>query len=317
MSDKCDEPASEEVEMTIESTVETEISLNVVEEEEEEEKGAKEGEDVGEEEGEGGGEFEQELKDDTRSRHQPMDLGSPLDSDPDFDLSGDMLDLESHELDGGGGGGDKGEKDAQDGGSKSQERDSLLLGGRLDRLDSNLDLSYQPASDVLLYEGDPENEEQEGEGKDAGEGRMSTAAGDFGGEIGVVKNQEKEEDEEFMLEVHYKGSGSGGGGLDENIAVATTAEADGKRGRATRLATDSDRFVSLSLSLFLLSLSLSPPLPPPSPVSLSPQLAHSVPFASSSDRVDKLVAIATDVCCISSINYSPIPLHFWLLSWKW
>ena len=115
--------------------------------------------------------------------HEPMDLGSPLDSDPDFDLSGDLeepdqqeelllsapatganLDREgSAEREGGEAQVEEEEEEEEEAekteiGAAESEEDQSPSKKKLERLDSKFDSSYQPGAEELLYEGDPDNE---------------------------------------------------------------------------------------------------------------------------------------------------------------
>ena len=226
---------------------------------------------------------------------QPMDLGSPLDSDPEFELSGDLLvpgeqqegvelepDLDEEDqqqqqlLDG------EGEKEREetteqeekDGEGEEAMEDKTEEGEgagerRVERLDSNFDSSYQPGAEELLYEGDPDNEtetkpetEEEVEGtptkddatpdtvsheqqqpqqQDSQRGREKEATG-----------ERREEEEGFMVEVHYKDQGS----LEDPVAVNPgLQEASGKKeaskasGDGSKTTSDSSRFVLLCVAL--------------------------------------------------------------------
>ena len=264
--------------VTMATAEDSETSVNVAEGDGVEEEGEGEGE--GREE-DGEGDYEQDIHEEDLGNQQPMELGSPLDSGPEFDLTGDLLVPSGQDLEGeeGEGGGEEGGGEGERGGEEEEQVDreeekaeedaeQANAGKRMDRLDSNFDSSYQPGSEELLYEGDPDNEvemkndqetgEQAAEDTSQAAGEKAVAAGGKG--KGVP--EKREEDEEFMLEVHYKDQGGGGGeGLEEPAPGASSRDAaEQAKSEGTR-AAESARFVSSPV--------------PPSP--LSPQGLNTVP----------------------------------------
>ena len=213
------------------------------------------------------------------SHNQPMDLGSPLDSDPEFDLSLTEREESKKEL------GEEaateddatGETETEQSDKKEREEEKEVAeeegkdegsdkkessagagelegaGNRPKRLDSTFDSSYEPASEELLYEGDPETETKQEPSQEESitEEEQVTQGG------GVTENaaaERREEEEGFMVEVHYKDQG---GSLEDPAATAMTSapEAEKKGGKssldASKTAGDSTRFV---LPFFFLSL---------------------------------------------------------------
>lgn len=160
------------------------------------------------EEGEGEGEK-------VTTAHQPMDLGSPLEEDEDV--------VESDT---------KGEE---------EKLDDLGCGERrAERLDSNFDSSYQPGSEELLYEGDPEHEtETKPETEHGEEGAPSTLTSQDEATVA----ERREEEEGFMVEVHYKDQG---GGLEDPAATTAPLQEMEKKQASSdggKTAGDSARFV--------------------------------------------------------------------------
>ena len=246
-----------------------------------------------------GREVEEEEEGKKSQSNQPMDLGSPLDSDPEFDLlpgeQDDSMDMTGKE---GGGDGVSGAKETanlenqaseeapEDGGDKEEEEkgedeevkkeeteekkeeseEAVNEGGqkRIERLDSTFDSSYEPATEELLYEGDPETEvkhETSEEQADADKGEKSTPQKKDGEEEGdkpadtSVTTERREEDEGFMVEVHYKDPGESSL-IDPAATVigpahssSSSSEPRGKGGKASLIAAggktpgDSNRFV--------------------------------------------------------------------------
>lgn len=222
--------------------------------------------------------------------NQPMDLGSPLDSDPEFDLlpveqddsmdmtgkeGGDDADetvekekeaVEEEAEEEGGGGGEKEEEteeDKEEPGEKEKEEEKVKEGNekRLDRLDSTFDSSYEPATEELLYEGDPDTdvkqetsegpaaagEEEQPSSQDKEDDREGDKMAD------TSATEKREEDEGFMVEVHYKDQG---GSLEDPAATvigptpssSSRAELREKGGKASlssggKTTGDSNRFV--------------------------------------------------------------------------
>ena len=219
--------------------------------------------------------------------NQPMDLGSPLDSDPEFDLlpveQDDSMDMTGKE---GGdeadetvekekeaveeeaeeeGGGEKEEEteDKEEPGEKEKEEEKAKEGNekRLDRLDSTFDSSYEPATEELLYEGDPDTdmkqETSEGPATAGEEEQPSSQDKEDDGEgdkmADTSATEKREEDEGFMVEVHYKDQG---GSLEDPAATvigpapssSSRAELREKGGKASlssggKTTGDSNRFV--------------------------------------------------------------------------
>lgn len=195
------------------------------------------------------------------SLQQPMDLGSPLDSEPEFDLSGRASepadqdgDTEHHDTT------DdqelpqettEEEEESVEVAEKSDEDEKKEDGERaecrVERLDSNFDSSYQPGSEELLYEGDPDNEtetkpETEVEGDAPVVDEDPAAVEDGNTETAVEK---REEEEGFMVEVHYKDQG---GSLEDPSTAPsneTEKKQDGKSSsdEGKMAAGDSTRFV--------------------------------------------------------------------------
>ena len=205
------------------------------------------------------------------SHQQPMDIGSPLDSEPEFDLSGrgsvptdQECDTEHHDV------ADE-QETSQD--TKEEEKEDLVVDEkgdedekkedeesrerRVERLDSNFDSSYQPGSEELLYEGDPDNEiETKPENEPEGDAHVveEDAAVNVVMEEGSaeITMEKREEEEGFMVEVHYKDQG---GGLEDPSAGPSNEsekKLDGKSsGDGGKMAAgDSTRFV-LPLPTFL------------------------------------------------------------------
>lgn len=225
--------------------------------------------------------------------NQPMDLGSPLDSDPEFDLlpveqddsmdmtgkeGGDDADetvekekepVEEEAEEEGGGGGEKEEEteeDKEEPGEKEkeeEEEEKAKEGNekRLDRLDSTFDSSYEPATEELLYEGDPDTdvkqETSEGPAAAGEEEQPSSQDKEDDGEgdkmADTSATEKREEDEGFMVEVHYKDQG---GSLEDPAATvigpapssSSRMELREKGGKASlssggKTTGDSNRFV--------------------------------------------------------------------------
>jgi hypothetical protein len=176
--------------------------------------------------------------------HQPMDLGSPLDSDPEFDLLlVDRDDSVSEKQEDVSGEQEREKKEEGDVGTaetdaKEDEEEELKTAEetaskemRVERLDSNFDSSYEPSAEELLYEGDPETETKP-EAEQGQEG-SPTADADISREDsgGAATEQEalaerREEDEGFMVEVHYKDQG---GVLEDPAATGPTQESEKKQ----------------------------------------------------------------------------------------
>jgi hypothetical protein len=218
----------------------------------------------------------------------PMDLGSPLDSDPEFDLlpgeQDDSMDMPGKEGDGdeevtktenqeceetavddGDKEEEKGEEEAreQEESEQKKEREKEEAKGaggkRIDRLDSTFDSSYEPATEELLYEGDPDTEvkQETSEEKIPAEegGRSTSREKDEGGgykpaDISVT-TERRDEDIGFMVEVHYKDQG---GGLEDPVATvigpahSSSSAREEPRGKASvvtggKTTGDSNRFV--------------------------------------------------------------------------
>lgn len=202
----------------------------------------------------------------TSSHQQPMDMGSPLDSEHEFDLSGrasvpadqDGGDTEHHDVtDEQEQPQDTNEEDKEDleevvekGDEDEKKEDGESGERRIDRLDSNFDSSYQPGSEELLYEGDPDNEiETKPENEQEGDSQVveEDAAVGLGIEYGSAETtmEKREEEEGFMVEVHYKDQG---GSLEDPSTGASNEsekKLDGKSssGGGKMTAGDSTRFV--------------------------------------------------------------------------
>lgn len=215
---------------------------------------------------------DREGEEEKSSHQQPMDIGSPLDSEPEFDLSGrgsvptdqdgdtghhDVVADEQETLQ------DTKEEEKEDlivvekGDEDEKKEDEEIGERRVERLDSNFDSSYQLGSEELLYEGDPDNEietkpENEQEG-DACVVEEDAAVAVVVEEGSVETTMEKREEEEgFMVEVHYKDQG---GSLEDPSAGPSNesekkldGKSSGDGGKMT--AGDSTRFV-LPLPTFL------------------------------------------------------------------
>ena len=222
--------------------------------------------------------------------NQPMDLGSPLDSDPEFDLlpgeqdesvdnlttneeyasvtedlnmsvKEDVTEDETAEQTG-----DEeregetrrdGTEERKKEDEKDEEEDSSGSGGgkRVDRLDSTFDSSYEPATEELLYEGDPDAETKHDPSQDAStaEGDLSLLEGDKEKAADTSVTDKREEEEGFMVEVHYKDQG---GSLEDPAAVVigstplSKEDLEEKGGKPSPSVTgktpgDSSRFVLL------------------------------------------------------------------------
>ena len=205
------------------------------------------------------------VEDDKSQTNQPMDLGSPLDSDPEFDLlSGELdesIDAATKEEEESVCGTEdtqqtvekekeeehseeavvkaeeeeerEGEKEIDaDVKMKKEDEDSKNLDGgerRMERLDSTFDSSYEPATEELLYEGDPETEPKQDTSQEVPttEDLASSREEEGGGEkMGDTSASEKREEEEgFMVEVHYKDQG----GILEDPAATVIGPASSSR----------------------------------------------------------------------------------------
>ena len=232
---------------------------------------------------------------------QPMDLGSPLDSDPEFDLlPGDQDDsivtkgsqrtdqaaAEEEKIDERGGEGATEEEEEEEkkevkcddkrearttadkeGGERKRDGVTEAAAGssssgekqKVERLDSTFDSSYEPSTEELLYEGDPEAENRQDAslGEEEGGGKLNESSASMDEEDPVKKEGNngvpegaapREEEEGFMVEVHYKDQG---GGLDDPATTATgpasSSTSEKKRSSdvksAPAAASDSSRFV--------------------------------------------------------------------------
>ena len=225
--------------------------------------------------------------------NQPMDLGSPLDSDPEFDLlpgeqdeSVDTLttneeyaastsatedlntsvkeDVTEEETAEQTGDEEREGETRRDGteerkgeDEKDEEEDSSSSSGgkRVDRLDSTFDSSYEPATEELLYEGDPDAEAKHDPSQDAStaEGDVSLLVGDREKTADTSVTDKREEEEGFMVEVHYKDQG---GSLEDPAAAVigstplSKEDLEEKGGKPSPSVTgktpgDSSRFVLL------------------------------------------------------------------------
>jgi hypothetical protein len=221
--------------------------------------------------------------------NQPMDLGSPLDSDPEFDLlpgeQDDSMDMPGKEGDGDDRNeevtktenqepeeaavddGDKEEEKGEEGVREEEETEEKkesekeeAKGGRekrIDRLDSTFDSSYEPATEELLYEGDPDTEvkqETSEEKTPAEEGERATSQEkDEWDKLADTSatTERRDEDEGFMVEVHYKDQG---GGLEDPAASvigpapSSSSVREESRGKASvvtggKTTGNSNRFV--------------------------------------------------------------------------
>ena len=196
--------------------------------------------------------------------HQPMDLGSPLDSDPEFDLlpadREDSMTEKQEEC--GTAADDSGEqerekkeedvrtvevedKEEKEEDVKKTTGESVNKEQRVERLDSNFDSSYEPAAEELLYEGDPETETKPD--AEQGQEESPTADADVSRDDAAAEQEasaeKREEDEGFMVEVHYKDQG---GVLEDPAASGPPQEMEKKQASSTeggKTAGDSARFV--------------------------------------------------------------------------
>ena len=252
------------------------------------------------------------VEDDKSQTNQPMDLGSPLDSDPEFDLlSGELdesVDAATKEEEESVCGTEdtqqtvekekeeehseeavvkaeeeeerEGEKEIDaDVKMKKEDEDSKDLDGgerRMERLDSTFDSSYEPATEELLYEGDPETEPKQDTSQEVPttEDLASSREEEGGGEkmADTSASEKREEEEGFMVEVHYKDQG---GILEDPAATvigpasssrSNSGEKAGKAGKPSGVAGgkttgESNRFVlqcrfSLPLSFHSIVLQL-------------------------------------------------------------
>lgn len=228
-------------------------------------------------------EEEEEEEEKVSQMSQKMDLGSPLDSDPEFDfLSGEQEamadegtlvkeedisreDLKEEDLDEA----EEEEKKKEEEEEKMEDQETTPVkdelkeenekkkekGGatvvekRIERLDSTFDSSYEPATEELLYEGDPDTDmktsEQKTEEKDTslhegGEGRGEKMAATSAAE-------RRDEDEGFMVEVHYKDQG--GVGVLEEPAAAAIAPISSSKEASREKARKSSHMSSSSSSV--------------------------------------------------------------------
>jgi hypothetical protein len=124
----------------------------------------------------------------------------------------------------------------------------------VDRLDSNFDSSYEPATEELLYEGDPETETKQDSSALAGDGAEPGDVREDGeGEADLSAAERREEEEGFMVEVHYEDQG--GSSLEDPVATvigpahSTRDDLEEKGGKPSggaaggKTAGDSTRFV--------------------------------------------------------------------------
>ena len=196
--------------------------------------------------------------------HQPMDLGSPLDSDPEFDLlpadrEDSMTEKQEEAATAEDGSGEQEQEkkeedvsivetdmkaDEEEGVRKTPE-EAVSKEQRVERLDSNFDSSYEPGAEELLYEGDPETETK----PDAEQGQEESPTADAdvsrddAGTEQETSAERREEDEGFMVEVHYKDQG---GGLEDPAAAGLPQETEKKQasgGDGGKTTGDSARFV--------------------------------------------------------------------------
>ena len=247
-------------------------------------------ESVEESERDGEGEGEREA---VTSNQQPMDLGSPLDSDPEFVLvQGEQEDAETSktesqeeentvvtetetetehqevekEVE------EKKEVEKEKEIDEKKESEETVEEGnrekRVERLDSTFDPSYEPGSEELLYEGDPETETKQDataavELKEQEETPAVIVLGDDeptspekeGATEATSAEHRSEEDEGFMVEVHYKDQG---GSLEDPAPSSTLVpprEVEKKGGKSSadagKTTGDSARFVLPFFSPFL------------------------------------------------------------------
>ena len=201
--------------------------------------------------------------------NEPMELGTPIGSNSEFDLkfdeqgqsandSGVKIEPEIAEIEGEDSvktssldlpeakteeNGDEKRDDVTSPGAKS--------GRPMERLDSSIDPSYQPDSEVLLYEGDPEHEPE-----------VKTEAAVGGGEdddfIVDLHDCSMDIDEGTKAQVKQKLASEGAGGASELKASEKDQEQSTAGSEARRKPGETIRFV-LSLS-FLSAGSLSPQL---------------------------------------------------------
>ena len=202
-------------------------------------------------------------EEDKGQSNQPMELGSPLDSDPEFDLlPGEQEDSMEMIAKGGETSGtehqearpkkyaseevkeeregeekEDGDEEAKAGAEaigKRKEEKKEVTGKRVERLDSTFDSSYEPATEELLYEGDPEMDVRQETGepseeRPAGEDERSTSLGEGGEKMADTSGTEKREEEvAFMVEVHYKDQG----GILEDPAATVIGPASSTRDEA-------------------------------------------------------------------------------------